>query len=306
MLKEVNDKNIDEQGERMVPAFHAGALVYGEHITRYESIAHLLKDKVVLDIASGSGYGSYIMAESAQKVIGVEIDQDSVDYATRNYGRKNIEFKLGSAEEIPLKDASVDVVVTFETIEHIENYRKFLREIKRVLKPDGFAIVSTPNDPEFPEGNHFHLHEFEEEELQNELAAYFKYQKMSYQYTWMMAATMKQEDAGKAGALNSLELQNLAPLTKEKALYFMVICSDNSIDDLEVKSIGALSEHYSARGEQDRVANYENTIESLKGQLATANERIEEIYNSKSWKIISSLYTFRHNLKIGRKEKSDK
>src|SRR5581483_6067845 len=156
---------LSDTGERMIPKKHQGKLIYAEHITRYQAAAELAKGKVVLDIACGTGYGTKLLAQSAKKAYGVDIDPNAVKYAKENYSAKNTEYLVGDGESIPLDDGSVDLLVTFETIEHVRNYRKFLDEIIRVLKPDGLAIVSTPNDLEFAEGNHFHLHEFKLQEL---------------------------------------------------------------------------------------------------------------------------------------------
>jgi ubiquinone/menaquinone biosynthesis C-methylase UbiE len=299
MLIDVNDKSIDELGERMVPSYHKGALVYGEHIVRYESVLPLLKGKTVLDIASGSGYGTYIMAGEAEKVIGVDVDEESVKYAQRNYKRPNTEFKVGDAEKIPLEDASVDVVVTFETVEHIKNYKKFLSEIKRVLKPGGFAIISTPNDLEFPEGNHFHLHEFTHDELKKVLKEYFKNAKFSYQYTWLYTAIVNGDKAAKEW-VEDLETLNAAPLPVDKAIYFTAICSDSDIKSLQLKEMAAISEHWSARRQQevqkevDAVATRKKEVEAL---LAKTEEELRRVYGSRGWRVLSVFYRFEGRLR---------
>lgn len=299
MLIDVTDKSIDELGERMVPSYHKGAMVYGEHIVRYESVLPLLKGKTVLDIASGSGYGSYIMAGEAKEVIGVDVDEESVKYASRNYKRKNITFKVGDAEKIPIDDASVDVVVTFETVEHIKNYKNFMAEIKRVLKPGGFAIISTPNDLEFPEGNHFHLHEFTHEELKKVLSEYFKHAKFSYQYTWLYTAILNGERAGKEWD-EKLETLNVAPQPKDKAIYFTAICSDNDIKDLELKELSAISEHWSARRQQqhhkevEALAAHKKEIEEL---LAKTEDELRRVYGSRGWRVLSVFYRFEGRLR---------
>jgi ubiquinone/menaquinone biosynthesis C-methylase UbiE len=95
---------IQDTGERMVPEFHRGNLIYAEHITRYLSAETIVKGKVVLDIASGSGYGTKILAKGAKKVIGVDINKEAVSYARQNFAAANIEFKHGSGTEIPLED----------------------------------------------------------------------------------------------------------------------------------------------------------------------------------------------------------
>ncbi len=317
MIKDlVKDKSIKEEGERMVPAFHRGNLVYGEHISRYESVKELLKDKTVLDIASGSGYGTYLLAEKAKKIYGVDVDEDAVEYAKRNYGGKNIEYLLGDAEKIPLEDKSVDVVVTFETIEHIKDYKKFMREIKRVLKPGGFAVISTPNDPEFPEGNHFHLHEFEEKELGLLIAQYFKYQKFYYQYTWLAAGIVSDEKASQEKSY-PLDLHNVAPVPTTKAIYFLVVCSDEAISAHTIDDSLFLSEHYSARKKSEDDTAKKNYVEylenevrrlhkvnavqidkvaELKGKADQLRAEVAEIHNSRAWKTVTKVRKLKDKL----------
>jgi ubiquinone/menaquinone biosynthesis C-methylase UbiE len=151
-----------------------------EHLHRYHGVSELIKDKVVLDIASGEGYGSAILAKSAHKVFGIDIAPEVVKYAKEKYaGIRNIEFLIGHAENIPLPDHSIDVVVSYETIEHLGQFiqERFLNEIKRVLRKDGKLIISTPDKTNYSERyaytNEFHLKEFTSEEFLTFLKNYF-------------------------------------------------------------------------------------------------------------------------------------
>lgn len=89
------------------------------HWHRYLAASTLASNKVVLDIACGEGYGSSCLAESAKEVIAVDIDENTVIRAKSNYGKENIRFLVGSATRIPCADRSIDLVVSFETIEHL-------------------------------------------------------------------------------------------------------------------------------------------------------------------------------------------
>ncbi|MCF4124261.1 methyltransferase domain-containing protein [Methylobacterium sp. SyP6R] len=133
----------------------------------------------VLDIACGEGYGAANLASVARHVTGVDIDAGTVAEARARYGnRDNLTFLHGDAEKIPADDASFDVVVSFETIEHLKDADRFLREIKRVLKPGGLLIISSPNEPEYRKSlshpNPHHLREFDLPSFQGILSANFR------------------------------------------------------------------------------------------------------------------------------------
>ena len=255
---------LDNTGERMVPEFHRGQLMYAEHLIRYKGVQDLVRGKVVLDIASGSGYGTALLAETAQEVYGLDASRDAVDYAQHNFGAENIRYMVADAIEIPLDENSVDIVVTFETIEHVENYEKFLSEISRVLKPDGLAVVSTPNDLEFAEGNHFHLHEFEKEELLGLLGKYFKNIDEYYQATWKYVAI----DKLKAMQRQEIEQKtlNVAPLKEEECLYFYFVCSNRKITE-QIEPIAAIGEHYSDRALMQVNMAHESELGGLRGRI---------------------------------------
>ncbi|HSH55351.1 MAG TPA: class I SAM-dependent methyltransferase [Candidatus Limnocylindrales bacterium] len=249
MLTNLNDKSLEDTGERMIPAYHKSHMIYGEHIVRYQAAIELVKGKTVLDIASGSGYGVNLLGTMAAKVYGVDVNSDAIAYAKKNYGNEKTEFILGDGTRIPLDDNSIDVVVSFETIEHIENYRTFMSEVKRVLRSDGLFILSTPNDSEFPETNHFHIHEFERKELENLVRNYFSKTKQYYQGTWLYNALVPEEKM-MAEWSGPIETIHTAPISLEKCLYFYLLCSNRDIYE-EVKPLAAISEHWSERRKQE-------------------------------------------------------
>lgn len=155
-------------GERYVPS--EGGEIRHEHLHRYAWCAQLAAGKDVLDIACGEGYGSVMLATRARSVIGVDVDEGAVRHAIHAYGRlKNVHFKRGDAVEIPLDNSSVDVVVSFETIEHHDSHREMLAEIRRVLRPHGLLILSSPNRDVYSrlsgQHNEFHVKELNFAEL---------------------------------------------------------------------------------------------------------------------------------------------
>ena len=123
----------------------------------------------MLDVASGEGYGSALLAQVARRVIGVEYSGPTVRAAAGNFPRPNLQFLQGDARALPLADGCVDAVVSFETIEHFDRQDDFLREVRRVLRPDGSFIVSTPDrdiySPAGTAANPFHVHELSRAEF---------------------------------------------------------------------------------------------------------------------------------------------
>lgn len=150
-----------------------------EHLHRYLFCRSYVKGRVVLDIASGEGYGSRWLAEEANRVYGVDIDEEAVSHASKKYTKSNLSFHLGSCEAIPLEDASIDIAVSFETIEHHDKHEEMMLEIKRVLKPDGILIISSPNkfvhQDKNKNANPFHIKELYEDEFKRLMAAHFKH-----------------------------------------------------------------------------------------------------------------------------------
>ena len=116
-----------------------------EHYHRYFLARELVEGKRVLDIASGEGYGSAILAQLAKHVTGVDISQEAVDAARDKYQKNNLDYVCGSVTAIPLPDHSVDMVVSFETIEHLTEQTEMLAEIRRVLIPEGILVISSPD-----------------------------------------------------------------------------------------------------------------------------------------------------------------
>src|SRR5262249_28254969 len=149
-----------------------------EHVHRYLVAREYAKGKDVLDIACGEGFGSAILAKAAWTVVGVDIASEAIEHAAICYRLGNVQFKQGSCAEIPLDNDSIDLVVSFETIEHHDEHKAMMAEIKRVLRPDGLVIISSPDKKEYSilpnYRNPFHVRELFKEEFEDLLRAYFK------------------------------------------------------------------------------------------------------------------------------------
>jgi ubiquinone/menaquinone biosynthesis C-methylase UbiE len=162
-------------GERYVPELRGQ--IYYEHFHRYAMVLELARGKDVLDIACGEGYGTAALALVARTAIGVDLDPDSVRHASARYMAMNVGFRAGDCTQIPAGDASFDVAVSFETIEHLTEQERMLGELKRVLRPDGLLVISSPNKLVYSDGrsfqNPFHRRELYFHEFRDMLRSFF-------------------------------------------------------------------------------------------------------------------------------------
>lgn len=125
------------------------------HLNRYGLAKPFCKGARVLDAACGEGYGSYLMKTwGARSVDGIDIDQSSVDEARKLFKDDGLKYTQGSVEKLPYEDHTFDLVVSLETMEHIDDPDAFLAEVRRVLKPGGTVILSCPNDNYYFEQDH--------------------------------------------------------------------------------------------------------------------------------------------------------
>lgn len=164
-------------GERFMPSLDGSIAL--EHWHRYLLARELVAGKTVLDIACGEGYGSALLAETAAKVTGVDISDEAVRHAAKAYTRPNLHFLPGSCAAIPLDDGSVDAVVSFETIEHHDQHAGMMAEVRRVLRPGGLLIISSPDRLEYSvlpnNSNEYHVKELFRHEFESLLSAHFRH-----------------------------------------------------------------------------------------------------------------------------------
>ncbi|MEI8395708.1 MAG: rhamnan synthesis F family protein [Rhodospirillaceae bacterium] len=183
-------------GERYVSGL--GGLIEIEHYHRYLFAYDFCKDKVVLDIASGEGYGSHLLSTVARSLVGVDMDPVAVAFANRAYASSTLSYCVGLATALPIRTGSVDVAVSFETIEHIADHERFFCEICRVLRPGGVLIASSPDrDVYSPSGdthNPFHVQELTRNEFTHTLRRHFTHHELYGQVATTASLIMADED----------------------------------------------------------------------------------------------------------------
>jgi hypothetical protein len=217
-------------GERFVPGIE-GEIVY-EHVHRYAFARRYAAGRRVLDAACGEGYGSAILAGAAREVVGVDIDPATVAHARASYASvRNLSFVEGSAAKLPLPDASVDLVVSFETIEHLEagDQPRMLAEFARVLADGGALVLSAPNRPEYSESrgyvNPFHRHEHDRAELDRLLDAHFPARAWHAQRVWLGSTVWR--EGGGADDVEAFvgDASAVAKAPVPPAMYFVVVAA---------------------------------------------------------------------------------
>lgn len=166
------------QGANVVEAGNLSPY-WGEHVARYSFALSYVKNRRVLDIACGTGYGLGFLKRDAMSVTGVDVDIDAAREARNECDTQRTFVLLGDGTNLPFKDESFDAVTSFETLEHLHARDKFLAELKRVLKKDGRLILSTPNanytkPVDGKPSNPFHVFEYAPAELMAQLDQYFK------------------------------------------------------------------------------------------------------------------------------------
>lgn len=102
----------------------------------------------ILDIGSGKGILCIALSDMAQEVIGLEPDKDAREIAelTKEYfGKNNIKFIDGVAQKMPFENETFDLIISTSTLEHIDGTQDTIKEIFRILKPNGYFYLNAPN-----------------------------------------------------------------------------------------------------------------------------------------------------------------
>jgi 2-polyprenyl-3-methyl-5-hydroxy-6-metoxy-1,4-benzoquinol methylase len=271
---------LEATGERLVPEAYAGEIVLAEHLARYRLAARLAPGRRVLDAACGEGYGAAMLAAAgAASVIGVDIDQPTVAHARRRY---QLDVRVADVAKLPFADGEFDLVVSFETIEHVAEPDAALSEFARVLSPDGLLIVSTPNVREYLVDNPFHQRELTPEEFIATLEARFATVRPLYQQNFLASAVL---DAGGLARddreiWGELEATKVAGVEPGRELYSLALCGPGAVPELEA-NVAVLSDVYEAHQMAGMVIGFEQRAEQAEHnqreweERATKAERVQ-------------------------------
>jgi len=221
-------ESLEFTGERFTP--ECVREIRYEHVHRYVFARALVKGRKVLDAACGEGYGSALLAKSAAAVTGVDVSADAVAHASARYTRPNVTFIESDCLSMPFDDGEFDCIVSFETLEHLEEQEGLLAEFRRVLNPKGFLLVSTPDKAIYTDklgnDNEFHPAELYRDEFEALLGRHFPAfrlwgQKLAFQsMIWSLH--------GAAGTVFHRESEagvSCADSPGQEAVYLLALCA---------------------------------------------------------------------------------
>ncbi|MBC7246439.1 MAG: class I SAM-dependent methyltransferase [Actinobacteria bacterium] len=157
-------------GERTLPGIREENYWFQRHLVAYRFLLPLAAGKRVLDLGSGEGYGTDLLASVALEAVGVDLAPEAVYHARRTYRRPNLRFLYGDIYETGLEEASFDLVCSLQVVEHLHRPERFMEEARRVLRPGGLCVITTPNRLIISPGresplNPFHIREYDYREF---------------------------------------------------------------------------------------------------------------------------------------------
>ena len=222
-------KFLEFTGERFTP--ECVREIWYEHFHRYVFARNLVKGLRVLDAACGEGYGSALLSGTASSVCGVDLSETAVTHARSRYHSETLEFFAADCRQLPFDDDEFEAIVSFETLEHLEDHQGMMAEFRRVLKPTGFLILSSPDKAVYTDQqqnqNEFHVRELYQDELKALLGQYFPAfclwgQKLLFQSAiWSLeeapGVVFQQEEAGQVTDY---------PAVHHQPVYFIAICAN--------------------------------------------------------------------------------
>ena len=215
--------------------------IWLEHWHRYHFAARWAANRNVLDVACGEGYGSALLARHASHVTGVDISPQAIEHAKSAYsGLRNASFVCAGCTRLPIPDASIDLAVSFETLEHIEAQESFLDELARVLKPDGVLLISCPNKREYSDNrgfvNEYHVRELYRDELATLLSARFPHSQWHGQRPTFYSVIAPEGGlaAGAGQLVEAREAQPAAALGELANPLYYIVAASRAADALAI------------------------------------------------------------------------
>ncbi len=274
-----DDKTLEFTGERFTP--ECVREIWYEHFHRYAFAKNLVANKQVLDAACGEGYGSSLLAAYAKNVEGVDIDEKSIAHATSRYPQKNTNFQQASVTQLPFSDNQFDVIVSFETLEHLAEQEQMLAEFNRVLKEDGIIIISTPDKKHYSDeqdfSNEFHVKELYKQEFKTLLDKHWQHQSW-YAQSLAFHSVLEKIDAQNKHKYGTDIFSDDELITNQafiKPVYYVVIATKEHNKLPQISDL-----HLFADSQQSVYQHYNKTI---KDYIYLANKHNALLKEQQAW-----------------------
>ena len=270
-------------GERLVPEA-SDSDVRNEHLARYRFAVPLARDRRVLDAGCGVGYGAALLTGGSAAVYALDNASDAVRQGKGAY--PDVTFVQGDCEGLPFAADSLDLIVAFEVIEHLDRWADLIREAARVLTPAGVFLVSTPNRAYYQttrtEPNPFHVHEFAYAEFCDALASTFAHRQLFFE-NHAQAIAISSDSA--QGARAHVETASLDPTA---AHFFVAACSMRPIEGLQ--NLAYLPDAGNVLRERElHVAKLEEWVATLESRHATVEGRMSRELARLPYRILRGL-----------------
>jgi SAM-dependent methyltransferase len=261
----------DGTPERFVPAEMHGQLVEAEHFARYLWAARFCEGRRVLDAGCGIGYGAAILARAgARQVTAVDIAEPIIEVARQSVP-DTVQCDVGDLVSLSYPNASFDLVVCLEVIEHVEDRDAVLDELKRVMSPDALLLVSSPNRDRYVPGNPHHRHEYVPTELRKTLEARFSSVCMLHQHT-MLSSVISAPD--NESQFTNIEAHRLAQPQEDDEIYSIAIAG-SYLPDVG-KATVALTQLLEMRRWLEHDDDQQRLLERQSDALRVASEQQED------------------------------
>lgn len=238
----MSDDALEFTGERFTP--ECVREIWYEHWHRYAFALPLARERRVLDAACGEGYGSALLAGVARSVLGVDLSEHAVAHARRRYSTPaSLRFEAGDCSRLDhLPDASFDLIVSFETLEHLEPQEAMLDGFTRLLAPGGLLLVSTPDRHNYSDAtgfrNEHHVRELYREEFEALLAPRFPHRRLYAQKLLFQSALWQLDGTGGYEAATMRADGGVDATLAYPPLYYVAACAR---DEAALSGLPALS-----------------------------------------------------------------
>lgn len=258
-------------GERFTP--ECVREIWYEHVHRYAMAAVLAEGKQVLDAACGEGYGSAMLAERAAQVRAIDVDEKTLQHARARYAtRSNLQFERADVTQLDhLPGQYFDLICSFETLEHLAAQEAMLDGFRRLLKPQGLLLISTPDKAQYSDiagfNNEFHVKELYKHEFESLLAQRFKHVRLFGQKLMFGSMLWEPSLSGSAAASTHADAASLNGLALPP-MYWIAACSDS---EQALRDLPAL--HFFTDSEESVYRHYEHEIR----KNMAAGARIQEL-----------------------------